>query len=76
MAFARMGDDSDVYVYLSVTGKYVCCGCKLNMNTTGMGFETNTARQMVAHVWEHVNAKHLVPVYVIPALLKRCKETL
>lgn len=68
MAYARFGKDSDVYVYLSITDKYVCCSCALQEDATVYdGYrlwpDTNmdTPEQVIEHLREHVGAGHRVP---------------
>lgn len=55
MSFARVGEESDVYVYVSVWGKYVCEGCT----------EKDTAAEMIAHLEGHRTDRTCVPQRMI-----------
>ncbi len=64
MSYARLGKDSDVYVYESETA-LTCQWCALKFN--GQNF-TGTREEMIAHLLEHMGAGHLVPKHTLDAL--------
>lgn len=79
MAYARMSNKSDVYVYAGgEKGKYICCTCRLAPpeRVTFYGrrcdrfvdWTCETAKQMLKHLKEHRRQGHLVP--------KRCRKRL
>lgn len=63
MSYCRWSAESNVYVYLDVGGYINCCGC----DRSGYNGDTET---MVKHLEDHIADGHLVPDYVIPALLE------
>ena len=63
MSYARMGKDSDVYVFMSVSGHLECCGCLL-----GDRWDFPSTGAMVAHLESHRQVGHRVPDYTVPAL--------
>jgi hypothetical protein len=67
MSYARMGPDSDVYVFLSIQGTLDCCACRLN---DGSSRSFKSTDDMVAHLEQHTHAGHLVPDRTIPRLLE------
>lgn len=72
MSYARFGSDSDVYVFLNVSGYFECCGCELLTDTMSATFKTTD--EMVTHLREHIAAEHAVPDFTIPALETERKE--
>lgn len=63
MSYARFGaDDSNVYVYDSVNGGIVCCGCALT-NEAGVIQTFVTSGEMLDHLDAHRAKGHLVPDY-------------
>ena len=61
MAHARLGPGSDVYVYATRDGTFVCADCLI-----GTDFERfPTAEAIIAHLEEHVAKGDLVPEGVI-----------
>jgi len=59
MAFARFGDDSNVYVYYHVGGFFDCCGCWMP------GSQFKTKEEIIAHLQKHIEAGDKVPDYTI-----------
>ena len=60
MSYARMGADSDVYVYADAgVGRLRCCGCMADFSTTVA---------MIDHLREHIANGDAVPGRTIPAL--------
>jgi hypothetical protein len=65
VSYARFGDDSDVYVFMAVTGHLECCGCRLlPMSTDGDPdaqdcFYSTTA--LIDHLRKHQAEGHRVP---------------
>ncbi len=58
MAYARLNDESDIYLYGSVDGGWVCLGCQLAVTDGECRMET---RQLTAeHVRAHIAAGHKV----------------
>lgn len=73
MSYARMGNDSDIYVILSGYG-YICYNCKLQRefkNVPGIhrDFVTEDVEKMTLHVVGHKAKGHMVPDYCINRLL-------
>lgn len=64
MSYARMNDESDVYVFEHAGGFIQCCGCSI---TEPEGIETfgfanlKTAREALKHLGTHVALGHKVP---------------
>lgn len=63
MSYARFGDDSDVYVYVSDRG-LECCWCTLQPKSET--FRSNAA--MIVHLEEHQASGHVVPERVFVRL--------
>ena len=57
MAFARFGNDSDVYVYEDTRGGYTCEWCP----GIGHTYRCETAGDMVQHLLEHRSRGDRVP---------------
>ena len=66
MSFARLTNDSEVYVYQDAEGGYTCCFCRLNPHAEQ--FNVPTAKLMVTHLEEHRAAGHKVPEYALESL--------
>lgn len=66
MSYCRFGFDSDVYVFHSVRGYLVCCGCRLRNDMTDERMYTR--RSALLHLEKHKNAGHNVPEYAIRRL--------
>jgi hypothetical protein len=60
---------SDLYIYESVTDKFVCCGCYLHASEN---FEVNTHAEMNQHILEHDKAGH----HVRKSLLELARRSL
>ena len=66
MSYVRFGEDgSDVYVYCSVLGSFVCDYCLLENRR---GFSSFTRSGMIAHLQKHIEAGHVVPSEAIERL--------
>lgn len=62
MSYARFGwDGSDVYVFMHVFGHLECCACVLSENPDYFSFKANSTQEMIDHLKEHQDAKHVVP---------------
>jgi hypothetical protein len=68
VAYARFGDDSDVYVF-STGRSLLCMRCAL-----GPDFTAKSTAVMVAHLGDHRGAGHKVPEDAISDLLERQEE--
>ena len=71
MSYARMGPDSDVYVYGSVNGSYECCMCSLSKQG-GQSFDC--IEEVLDHLKDHKAAGHKVPGYCIDRLVKELAD--
>ena len=63
MSYCRFYD-SDAYIYEHVGGFIECCGCFITEPEDGelVGFyRANTAREMLAHIDEHIAAGDYIP---------------
>lgn len=60
MSFARFSDTSDVYVFAHYQGFVQCCGCLL-----GDDWDHYDCESLIAHLQEHVEAGHKVPVVLL-----------
>lgn len=70
MSYARWGQhDSDVYVFLSTSGKLECCGCSLSDEWT---YDSTDA--MIAHLREHQAAGDHVPADCIARLEEKRED--
>lgn len=65
MSYARFSRDSDVYVYESVGGGFVCDDCALHEKRTVL----DTPAAMIVHLLEHRAAGHAVPDAALNGLL-------
>lgn len=73
MAYCRMGNDSDVYIYSSVRGGIVCCSCSLSDAVWGdVKFELRS--ELIKHVEEHTKNGDAVPDGVIETLQEEIEE--
>ena len=71
MAYARFGEDSDVYIYLHLNNNYICCNCGLNANKD---FDCQTPKQMIAHlIQHHIKLKHKIPKHTMYRLQEEYK---
>lgn len=64
MSYARMSDESDVYIYSHANGFIECCGCSITEpeEYEDFGFaRLATAREALAHLDKHVELGHNVP---------------
>ena len=71
MSYARWGcEDSDVYIYLSVTGWYTCCCCSL-LESEDMvrHMQLPSAAHMIEHLHQHELAGDKVPQSALERLL-------
>jgi hypothetical protein len=69
MSYCRFGNDSDVYVYLDVSGYLCCCGCSLKDD-----WKYFSTDDLLAHLSEHDDAGHDVPPDAIEQLLAERKD--
>lgn len=60
MSYARMGHDSDVYVYMSYAGYLACHGCSME-DTLGTEFQASSTAEMVEHLIRHIQCGYKVP---------------
>lgn len=73
MAFARFGDNSDVYIFEHtdrvIDGEHVkvCWSCAL-LNGSVAHFETTSLGLMISHVEQHRKARHRIPEHLIETL--------
>lgn len=65
MSYARLGPNSDVYVYSSIGGFFSCHWCQFN---DGKELHFKWSRQVLRHLKRHVAAGHKVPDYCFKAL--------
>lgn len=70
MSYARFVE-SDIYVYLDVSGYLVCVLCTLNEANT---FRANNTQMMVAHIKQHEAKGDYVPSDIYQNLWKDDKE--
>ena len=69
MSYARMGKESDVYVFRDkATGLFECCGCRLFTKRFAL---VETAADMRKHLLRHIQEGHRVPAN---ALLRLKRE--
>ena len=73
MSYCRFGDTSDVYVYFSVEGVYVCCACHLAEEPFS-NFGCATPDEMIVHLDEHERVGHQVPQHAIDRLMRDVDE--
>jgi hypothetical protein len=70
MSYARFGaNDSNVYVYDSVNGGIVCCGCALT-NEAGAIHTFDTSGKILAHLDKHRAKGDLVPDYTYEEIVE------
>ena len=72
MSYARFLD-SDVYVFMHVSGYLQCCGCWLShLNPVDPdyynSFNAHSTQEMVDHIVKHKRRKHNVPADLIEHL--------
>lgn len=64
MSYARFGSqDSDVYVFLCVSGHLECCGCSLSDT-----WAYRSTDAMIAHLREHQRRGDVVPEHTFDGL--------
>lgn len=64
MSYARMSDDSDVYIFSHASGFIQCCGCSITEpeDYEWVGFANlKTAREALEHLDKHVELGHTIP---------------
>lgn len=66
MTFATWGQDSDVFAYVSVSGRYVCGNCILTVD--GGHVSCRLSADLVHHLKCHIKHGHDVPDGAIEAL--------
>lgn len=75
MSIVRFGKRSDVYVYYSVHGDIVCCGCSLlPEDVPKISFHTIVDEMMLGHMKAHKKAGHKVPRHVFTQFNELCAE--
>lgn len=65
MAYVRLGQHSDVYVYAGGSKGFVCHWCRV---AEGGTTETETAREMIEHLQVHIERGDRVPAHAIAEL--------
>lgn len=78
MSYCRFSEESEVYVYHSVNGRFICCGCCL-MEPVGAGlvhYERSYGKreQLIEHLKKHIAAGHKVPARVFDRLEQEMRE--
>lgn len=71
MSYARFGEGSDVYVFLSAAGAFVCCGCSL-CESVSVDFDHTAA--LIEHLERHREAGDKVPQSCVDGLLAEQAE--
>jgi hypothetical protein len=69
LSYCRFSDESDVYLYESVSGGFRCCGCCL-YEEPGI----TTPIEAFGHLWEHRKAGEQVPERAFQLLAKKIAE--
>ncbi len=77
MSYCRFGDDSDVYLYQTVTGRFECCACKLlGLDRRFLpDFELRKSKELgnlahaLTHLMKHKKKGHKVPDYALGRIL-------
>lgn len=64
MSYARMGPDSDVYVFKCVGGGWECCNCNIGR----WRFTAAKPSDMIEHLKEHFAQGDKVPDYCFEGL--------
>jgi len=65
MSYCRLGEDSDVYVYLSTDNHLHCCGCLLKGE-----FRTDRYSAMLDYLGEHRALGHRIPSDAVEKLAR------
>lgn len=78
MSYARMGRESDLYIFMS-SNYLVCMGCRLlsidaPLEMDGASFYAKSTQEMVDHVVSHREFGDLVPEGIEESLLKDDSE--
>lgn len=60
MSYARFSEHSDVYVFATFGGYVECCACAFGGSAC-----LYSAPEVIAHMQEHVDAGHKVPVRLL-----------
>jgi len=72
MSYARFTKDSDVYVFLNMSGRLECWGCGIAVAAPrcwARGYVTfDSTQAMVDHLARHAAAGDRVPEHVVPEL--------
>jgi len=71
MAYCRISEDSDIYMYPTHDDTIICCGCLLE----GVdGTEFIFRKDALAHLRLHRTWGHRVPGYLIKGMVEEVKE--
>ena len=76
MSYARFGwDNSDVYVFMHVSGWLECCMCTLvRDHQDEISFRASDTDTMIAHLKKHIAVKDYVPSHVFDDLIADDEE--
>ena len=67
MSWVRWGNDSELYIFETVSGKIQCCGCPFDWPRS---FEASSLEEIVSHILEHTAAGHRVPKDLINSITR------
>lgn len=68
MSYARFTKDSDVYVFLNMSGRLECWGCGFYYYVATGYVTFDSTQAMVDHLARHAAAGDRVPEHVVPEL--------
>jgi hypothetical protein len=71
MAYARFGQDSDVYVFEDVGGFLCCMRCQFSESRE---IRTRSRGEMIEHLWAHRGAGEKVPEHAFEELRAEIAE--
>lgn len=70
MSYCRMSE-GDVYMYWSITGGIICCGCSFSRDASPVFFSRSEA---ITHLELHIEKGDIVPDRAIERLKKEIAE--
>ena len=68
MSYARLGPESDVYVYDDCDEGLTCWNCSFCQQDTDEHYLVKSANEMILHLEEHLKSGHKVPAYAFESL--------
>lgn len=85
MAYCRMGEDSDLYIYNCIFNGYTCMNCKIPENRkihikNGVEYSygewsSKNLNELLNHLNEHIKLGHKVPSHTIERIEREIEKS-